>query len=165
MKPNTAPIVFLSVLITTPGGCGRKIKKPADSTLIKLSKNKWSIRVERRYKGHFVSGHVVVKVPPGSTTFPHVKVAGARAFQTLAKSRLAAKDFKGAIACAQAGIKELGGDYRKGLKVKDDTSLRINLAEELAGKGRLKEASDELVQALALRLKMYAQTRAKTLVK
>lgn len=118
MKPTIRPIAFTMVLALafTPGGCGKKkIKKPANATVSKISKNKWSVRVERKHKGHSASGQVVVKVPSGKTSLPHVKVAGARAWLALAESRLAAKDINGAIASADAGIKELGDDYDDGL--------------------------------------------------
>ena len=137
-----------------------------DTTISSVSNNKWLIRVERKLNGHSASGQVVViqNSEPQAGNPPHVVFVGARAWLALAQARREADDVEGAIASARAGIEELGRRYYStSLRVKDDTSLHIDLAEELIEQGRQAEAARTLIQALETRLQMYAQLHADTI--
>jgi len=137
-----------------------------DIIITQVSNDKWLIRVERKRNGHIASGQAVVIQGPAPQTDnpPHLAFAGARAWLALAQARQAADDNEGAIANARAGVDELGRlYYSSSLRVKDDTSLHVDLAEELVEQGRHAEAARRLVQALETRLHMYAQLHADTL--
>lgn len=62
--------------------------------------------------------------------------------------------FNDAIDAAKQGIDDLGPDYRPKL-AKEDTSIRIAMAEESIGKGDLESAARSLIAVLDTRLKLY----------
>ena len=132
-----------------------------------VSKNQWRIRAERLRQGHSASGEAVViqNTAPTVADAPHAALAGARAWLALAQAREAANDIEGALACAQAGLAELGDAYySESQTTKDDTPLNLALAEDLLERGKPPEALHALLLTLESRLDLYVQLHADTLV-
>ena len=89
------------------------------------------IQVERGHNGHTAQRTVLLhrSAAPDAGESPHTKLAGTRAWLALGEARLAAGDAPAAVACAQAGIQELGKRYAAHTVV-DDTGMKLRAAEE-----------------------------------
>ena len=83
----------------------------------------------------------------------HTKLAGTRTWLALGEARLAAGDAAAAVACAQAGLQELGKRYAAHTVV-DDTGMKIRAAEEQLQKGHTQNAATVMLRMLATRTKL-----------
>ena len=119
------------------------------------------IQVERSHNGHTAQGSVLLhrSAAPDAGQSPHTKLAGTRAWLALGEQRLAAGDAPAAVACAQAGIQELGKRYAAHTVV-DDTGMKIRAAEEQLQKGRTQDAAAVMLRMLGTRTKLYAKLHA-----
>lgn len=134
-----------------------------------LANNQWAIEAQRSLKtaNRSAQGKVVITqaTPPEAEAPPHGGLAGARAWLALAQRSLMDQYAETAIAEARAGLEELGDDYHDpSLRVTEDTTLRIRRAKELIKQGQTTQAADMLVEALAVRVKLYAKLHAESVV-
>jgi hypothetical protein len=129
------------------------------TTITHISNDKWLIRVERERGENSASGQVILvqDTAPTAEGAPHLSLAGARAWLALAQARQSHNDIDSAIASARAGIEELGRHNYSPLRVKEDTSLRINMADDLIERGHLPEAARMLIDSLETRIKLYVR--------
>lgn len=137
-----------------------------DPVIEAVTESTWRISVERTLGQRSATGNVVVrqKSEPQIEGGPYIALAGARAWLALSKELEAADDPEGALSSVQAGLDELGEhDYSVSLRVSDDSSLHIDLANELAEEGQVGEAADRLSRALETRLELYARLHAETI--
>lgn len=137
-----------------------------DPVVEALSEGKWQIRVERAHGERTSSGQVVVRQEsePRTDTGPFLPLAGARAWLALSLDLLQAEDAEGALEAVQAGLEELGEhDYSASMRVLDDTTLHIDLAQELSEEGKTAEAAERFARALETRLDLYARLHAEDL--
>lgn len=136
-----------------------------DNSITPMGDGKWLVQTERKRNGHTATAQVLVQntAAPADTS-THAGLAGARAWLTLAQGRYAANDYGPAIECARAGVSELGSRYSSvALEVTEDTSLRIDMAEDLLEHSRPAEAARMLIDALETRLGLYIKLHAKTI--
>ena len=61
-----------------------------------------------------------------------------------------------AVTAAQAGLNELGDDYRP-RGVKDDTMMKIDAAEERIAEGAVADGAAVLLRMLETRIQLYVQ--------
>jgi hypothetical protein len=136
-----------------------------DPIIEKLSHANWLIRVERKHNDESASGQVVVvqESEPAVENSPYIPLAGSRAWLALAKTFHEGDDLEGALASARAGVEELGEHSYASLGVREDTSLHIELAEELADEGRAEEAASRLIGALESRVELYVRLHGATI--
>lgn len=130
-------------------------KQPAP-TVQSRAANEWIIRVERKHEGQSAPGQVVVRWAGLLDTIklPHAHFAGARAWLALGEKLLAEKDWNGAIACARAGLEELGSDYASPMAV-DDTGLKLHAADDRIQNGYLEDGASIMLRMLAIRTGLY----------
>jgi len=88
----------------------------------------------------------------------HLPLAPSQDWLALGKAKLATKDVEGAIACAQAGLEELGSAYLVPL-IRDDTEIKLLLAEERLQEGHLEDGVQMMLRILESRLLLYAALR------
>jgi negative regulator of sigma E activity len=136
-----------------------------DPMIEALSPGNWLIRVERKLGDETTSGQVVVvqASEPQPTDSPHVPLAGARAWLSLAQTLQDGENQDGALASARAGVEELGEHSYAVLGVREDTSMHINLAEEHARQGKTEDAATRLIRALETRIDLYVRLHADTI--
>lgn len=111
----------------------------------------------RTHEGHNAEGLVVLRepAPPDVGASPHRKLAGSRAWLTLGEQRFAAEDWKGALACAQAGLAELGSKYAS-RRALDHTDMKLYIAREQLKSGNLEAAAEIMLRQLKIRTNYYA---------
>ena len=63
------------------------------------------------------------------------------------------------MACARAGLAELGSDYAP-TRVEDDTDLKLHAADELLQTGHPDKAARMMLRMLGERTRLYAQKHA-----
>ncbi len=127
--------------------------------------NTLRLTAERAHEGHRASATVLVRhsdSPPGGTS-PHLKLAGSRAWLALSSQRAAAQDWSGAVACAQAGLDELGRSYvSRG--VYDDSDLKLGVAQDQLKRGDAQNAAGVLLDVLTARIALYVKLHADAIV-
>ncbi|MBW1880820.1 MAG: hypothetical protein JRI25_08695 [Deltaproteobacteria bacterium] len=84
------------------------------------------------------------------------RLAGARAWQALAKAFLEKEDWEAALACAQQGVDELGRDYAPP-SVRDDTRMKMRAVDERLEAGRPDHAALTLTGILEARVAMMGE--------
>jgi hypothetical protein len=116
----------------------------------------WRISVERKLDEASATGQVVVRsgAAPDPAHAPHVRLAGVRAWLSLAQGRIAARQFEKAIACAGKAVEELGRDYARP-EVDDSTQQKLLAAQEQAAEGQLENAANNMVRILQNRVALY----------
>jgi len=117
------------------------------------SGQRWQLIVTRSEAGQSADGFVVLYAAPDGDS-PHARLAGARAWSALGASRLATGDAEGAIRCADAGLEELGEQYRPP-GVKDSTTLKIAAARERIEQGAAQDGASVLLDMLRVRSGLY----------
>jgi len=129
------------------------------------SAGEWVIEVRREWEGHAALGRAVVRAAsaPAPAQDPHVKLAGARAWLRLGQEHLAAGQAQAAVACAERGLEELGGDYAP-LTAVDDTVLKLAAAEEELRAGRADNAASTMLRMLDARTRLYLEKHRATVV-
>jgi hypothetical protein len=125
----------------------------------------WTVRVNRTQNGVSSEGTVVIRQAsaPAAGAPPHASLAGARAWLALGEARLQANRSDEAVSCAHAGIEELGADYAQD-HVKDDTGLKIHIADELIENGQAADGARMMLRMLAERIQMYVQRNAEGII-
>lgn len=120
-----------------------------------------AITVERKHDAEVAKGTVRLRNVPAPNAGPsvHVKLAGSRAWLNLGEKRVAAKDWTGAIACAEAGLAELGDKYA-GPDVEDDTQLKLYAAQDQLAKGKAQNAASVMLNMLSIRIRLYTKLHA-----
>src|SRR5262245_46064353 len=106
--------------------------------------------VVRQYADRAATGTVGLrraKATDDQSSSPHLKLAGSRAWLTLGEQRLTVADWTGAIACARAGLEELGQRYAPPTVV-DDTGLKLSAAEERLREGHAQDAATVMLRIL-----------------
>lgn len=134
--------------------------------VVRVGAGRWRIRSQRAQGGHSAAVEVIVRGPADAPAAgsPLRAFAAARAWLALARERQAAQDSQAALDAARAGLAELGQSYKTpGQPVIDDTSIHIDLADELAGQAKMPDAARRMIGALDDRLGMYAQANAETI--
>ena len=82
-----------------------------------------STDVMRRLASFSATGTVKLsQTAPEAAALQHLRLAGTRGWLRLGEQRLSAEYWRGAIACARAGLEELGDNYAPP-RIVDDTSL------------------------------------------
>jgi hypothetical protein len=152
-------LVVATVSVTMDGGAaaGGKGKKAMavqqQVTVEPQAEGVW--RVKARREGHGASGEglVVMRSPSRPDPVPAALagLAGARAWLGLARKRLDAADWQGAIALAREGLRDLGTDYAEP-EVDDSTDLKIHAAEDLIQKGQIENGARTLTGTLENRV-------------
>jgi hypothetical protein len=117
----------------------------------------WIIRAERRHGNLRSKGEVVVASPAREPGREYARMAAARAWLDLAEQLLRAGDADGAISAARAGIGELGDAYRSP-RVDDDTTLKLEVAEEQRQGGQLEMAARLFIKMLETRTNLFAES-------
>ena len=125
--------------------------------------DRWRIRTRRELSGRHASAEVVVQAPADQDSPPHIQFAGARAWLALAEALIRDGQASLAIESARSGLHELGNDYSPP-GVKDDTTLKVLAAEDLAATGREVDAAPMLITALETRTRLYRRLHAAELV-
>ena len=118
--------------------------------------------VVRRYADRVATGTVGLrraKATEDQSSSPHLKLAGSRAWLTLGEQRLTVQDWTGAIACARAGLEELGQRYAPPT-VADDTELKLSAAELRLREGHAQDAATVMLRILNERTRLYVQLHA-----
>jgi hypothetical protein len=127
------------------------------------SAGEWTVEVGREWEGHAGVGRAVVRTvaAPAPGREPHVKLAGARAWLSLGRDRLAAGQAASAVGCARRGLDELGGDYAP-LTATDSTVLKLAAADEELAAGRTDNAASTMLSMLDARTRLYAEKHRDT---
>lgn len=94
--------------------------------------------------------------PPDLLSLPHVGLAMARACQTVAKGRIARKDYATAIAAIRAGMAALGQAYMD-TNGADPTRLQERAASDRVASGSLIDGAQDYAAVLATRIDLYAK--------
>lgn len=123
------------------------------------------LTAERAHEGHRASATVLVRHSdsPAGRTSPHLKLAGSRAWLALGSQRAAAQDWSAAVACAQAGLDELGRSYAT-RGVYDDSDLKLGVAQDQLKRGDAQNAAGVLLDILAARIALYVKRYADTVI-
>lgn len=142
------------------------MKTNASATVEARGMGKWLVRAKRQHGSDSATGEVMVeqKTPPDRRNPPHAALAGSRAWLALGEKRLAAHDAKGAVACAQAGLDELGSGYASPLVV-DDTSMKLLAAKERIEQGHIEDGAKVMLRMLQTRTTLYAKRHQDTIAK
>ena len=127
------------------------------------SAGEWVIEVRREWEGSAGLGRAVVRAAsaPAPAQEPHVKLAGARAWLSVGRERLAAGQAQAAVACARRGLEELGPGYAP-LTAGDDTVLKLAAAEEELAAGRADNAASTMLRTLDARMRLYVEKHRDT---
>lgn len=123
---------------------------------------RWRLTVSRSLDGVSTEGSVVLSLQATGES-PHGRLAAARAWAALGAGRLAAGEADAAIRCAEAGLAELGGDYRPP-GVKDSTALKIAAARERIAQGHAHDGATTLLDMLENRSRLYVTRYADEVV-
>ena len=119
------------------------------------SSTEWNVGVTRTQGARSATATVVVLTAPTKLApAPHAEVAAAAAWLSLAHSAFEAGVFSDAVAAARQGITELGREYRPKL-AKDDTSIRMAMADESLKNGDDKAGATGLIAVLDARIYLY----------
>ncbi|MGB0384550.1 MAG: hypothetical protein ACPGWR_06970 [Ardenticatenaceae bacterium] len=119
----------------------------------------WRVQVENRSNSDSAIDPLILRQKMMSSNQPpHLSLAPSQDWLALGKAKLATKDVEGAIACAQAGLEELGSAYLVPL-IRDDTEIKLLLAEERLQEGHLEDAAQMMLRILESRLLLYATLR------
>ena len=114
----------------------------------------------RRYASFSATGTVKLrKTAPEAAASQHSRLAGTRGWLRLGEQRLSAQDWRGAIACARAGLEELGDDYAPP-RIVDDTSLGLGAARAQEDSGNLEDAATMMLSDLETRTRLYIKLHA-----
>lgn len=118
------------------------------------------ITVERSYRGQVATGAIVLCLPPQPEEgpSPHAKLAGSRAWLALAEKRAEQEDWAGAVACARAGLTELGIDSRSAASA--ERPSQPTGADDSLAAGRARSGALLLVRTLRIRTEYYRQVYA-----
>ncbi len=118
------------------------------------------VQVERRYGAFSASATIGLrKTAQEVAASQHQKLAGSRAWLLLGRQRLSAEDWRGAMACARAGLEELGDHYAPP-RVVDDTDLGLRVAQEQERRGHLQDAAMMMLDDLETRTRLYVLLHA-----
>jgi hypothetical protein len=119
------------------------------------------VRVDRAYKGRQAFGRVVLKplLTPADLRAKHEKLAGARAWLSLAEQSTQAGDWSGAVECAQAGRHELGelGDFAARFGVLDHSDMHWMDAKLQVKQGQFKKAAPVMLEILKQQISFYVR--------
>jgi len=119
--------------------------------------NEWLLEVTRTQGTRSAKAAIVVSVAPTpASPTPHLGVASAQAWLTLARTATDLNASTDAVAAARAGIADLGDNYRP-KRVKDDTGLHILDANGAISAGRTEEGARTLISVLDTRIGLYFQ--------
>jgi hypothetical protein len=146
-------------------GCATDRRGQRMSTTIERKQDDaWIIRVTRAHGAASAKGVVAIRqaTEPAAATAPHLALAGARAWLALGNQALAGKRDDEAIACARAGLNELGHDYAPPT-VEDDTELKVLAADDLIKDGKRSAGAAMLLRMLEERMQLYVRRNAATL--
>jgi hypothetical protein len=124
----------------------------------------WSLETERRVGARAARGTVIVVAAekPDPAASPHAELVGARAWAAVGAQCLSDGEAGDAVTAAQAGLKELGDDYRP-RGVKDDTMMKIDAAEERIAEGAVADGAAVLLRMLETRIQLYVQNHGPNL--
>ena len=111
------------------------------------------VRVEREHAGERAEGEVVARGEAGAV---HKRLAAARAWLALGE-RLS--DPAEALAAARSGLEELGRDYAS-RRTKDDTALKLALADDQLAGGDVESAAAITLRTLETRTELYMDLHA-----
>ncbi|CAN5689355.1 hypothetical protein BH11MYX3_BH11MYX3_36930 [soil metagenome] len=126
-----------------------------DAEVTQRSPDEWGVRVTRTQGERTASVTIITTTPPKpGAPAPHAELAAADAWLAIAREAFAAGVHADAITAARAGIKAIGADYRPKL-VKDDTAIRLAMADESIQGGDAKEGATSLISVLDQRVHMY----------
>jgi hypothetical protein len=126
-----------------------------DAVVTQRSPDEWDVRVTRTQGDRSATITVISKTPPKpGAPAPHAEVAAADAWLAIAREAFAAGAHEDAITAAREGIEAIGRDYRPKL-VKDDTAIRLAMADESIQAGNAKEGATSLISVLDQRVYMY----------
>lgn len=135
---------------------------PEDAVIAPVSSTEWSVTITRHQGAKTADATVIVRAAPAAAArAPHAEVAAALAWLALARGAFDAGTFEDAIAAAKQGIDALGDNYRPKL-AKDDTTIRIAMADEAISKGDVKTGASSLIAVLDARVYMYFMRYADT---
>lgn len=135
-----------------------------DAVVTPISSTEWSVTMTRQQGASSATVTVRVRTAPtASAPAPHAEVAAAQAWLSLARTAFDAGTFDGAVAAAKQGINTLGNSYRPKL-VKDDTTIRIAMADDAIAKGDIKTGATSLMAVLDARITMYFTRYADAIV-
>lgn len=119
----------------------------------------WRVQVENRSNSESAIDTVILRQKTRSSKqSSHLPLAPSQDWLALGKAKLATKDVEGAIACAQAGLEELGSAYMVPL-IRDDTEIKLLVAEERLQEGHLEDGAQMMLRILESRLLLYAAQR------
>jgi hypothetical protein len=118
----------------------------------------WSIATERQIGDRAARATTIVVAvdKPDPRASPHAELVGARAWAALGADCMSAGDVANAARAAQAGLDELGADYRP-RGVKDDTMMKIDAANERIAEGAVADGAAVLLRTLETRIALYVQ--------
>ncbi len=102
---------------------------------------------------HGAAEHTASVIVQGTGT-THGRAAGAKAWSGLGKASLDNGALDAAIACAKAGIEELGDDY-KPPRVRDSTGMKLHAAAERIEAGAKSNGAEVMLDMLNSRIEMY----------
>lgn len=119
------------------------------------------LRVDRTYKDQRAVGRVVLKplLTPENLRAKHERLAGARAWLSLAEQSTQAGDWSGAVECAQAGRSELGELRELGarLGVMDHSDMHWFDATLQVKKGQFETAAPVMLRVLKEQTSLYVR--------
>jgi hypothetical protein len=140
-------------------------KTELEATIDTHAQGEWTIKVECRLDTHSATGTVVVrqKAMPDRVKSPYIALAASRAWLVLGQARLTANDVQGTITCARDGLERLGSDYAAPL-VKDDTKLKLRVAEERIQEGHLDDGAEIMLRMLSTRISLYRELHQETVL-
>lgn len=142
----------------SPPSAGDEVVTIDDDLVIRtLAHASVEVIVHRSHAGHTAPGAIRVHrtTLDAVRTSPHLRFAGARAWQALASMpELSAEARYGA---ARNGVDELGDRYRVGKIVDDTSSLLLLAREEAKDATTLDKAAERVRRVLASRLRLYAR--------
>lgn len=124
-----------------------------EAVVSQTSATEWTVSVTRTAGARTATGSVVLLTAPAGDS-PHAGAAAAEAWLALAKMAQQDRAFGDAIDAAKRGIEALGPDYRPKL-AKEDTTIRIAMADESIAKGDLDAGASSLIAVLDTRIHLY----------
>jgi hypothetical protein len=125
----------------------------------------WVVQVTRAHGDRSSDGTAVSRgaARASAESGPAVALAGSRAWLALGTSNIDQERFDDAIACARAGLTELGSDYAPRDAV-DDTGLKLLAAEDLIQNGEAAKGARTMLRMLEARTRLYARRHADVIV-
>jgi hypothetical protein len=159
-------LAMVLALTVAPEACANHPQGRAMTMNIQLrSSGEWTVHVTRAFGEQSREGVAVGRGGARSDVEhgPAVALAGSRAFLALGNASLEKERFDDAIACARAGLKELGNDYAPGDAV-DDTTLKLAAAEESIQNGQTPGGARTMMRTLEVRTRLYVKRHADQIV-